>query len=394
MAVNLMKDARINEGFDYRFWYRHSDSYALALANRLETNEKQRPLRVANLEALHSFLARVSFTPFRIVLKALSAALRPIIALWNVFFFWGLLRREKFDLLHVNNGGFPGALSCTAIALAAKIVGVPCIVYVVNNVAAPYRTPARWLDYPFDRMLKGAVSEFVTGSRYAADALARVLDLEPSKVMNIYSGVADPVDGGSRALTLKSLGLEDDGRILIMVPAVLEARKGHRYLLDAIAQLLRHPSCGAPFIVVLLGDGPERSSLEEKARSLGLEAAIVFAGYRNNVRELLSGCDFVILPSISHEDFPISILETMSASKAVVASRVSGIPEQVEDHVTGLLVEPGDVRGLSSAISELCGNQEMRETYGKNGRKRFLEHFTAERSIVAYASLYGNLLSD
>jgi len=158
--------------------------------------------------------------------------------------------------------------------------------------------------------------------------------------------------------------------------------------LEAIAHLLWRSQTNSKFTVVMLGNGPERAALQERARVLRVEKVVFFAGYRTDVRDLIAGCDFVILPSISHEDFPISILEAMSVSKAVIASRVAGIPEQVEDRVTGLLVEPGDVRGLSGAISELCGSQEMRETYGKNGRERFLRYFTAERSIVAYTSLY------
>jgi len=101
----------------------------------------------------------------------------------------------------------------------------------------------------------------------------------------------------------------------------------------------------------------------------------------------------IVLPSISHEDMPIVILDAMAASRPVVATTVAGIPEQVVDGVTGRLVAPGDSVALAAALADVLADSDARAAMGAAGRERYEALFTPERFIDAYRREYASLLS-
>ena len=98
--------------------------------------------------------------------------------------------------------------------------------------------------------------------------------------------------------------------------------------------------------------------------------------------------DVLILPSVTYEDFPNVVLEAMALGKPVVSTRLAGVPEQINDGETGILVAPNNFEELAKAITELCDNAELRSHMGLAAIRKFKEKFTAEIAVKNYMNLY------
>ena len=143
---------------------------------------------------------------------------------------------------------------------------------------------------------------------------------------------------------------------------------------------------------MIVGEGPDRPRLEEEIEALGLSGRVRLAGERRDVPELLAAADVFVLPSAS-EGLPVSVLEAMAAGLPVIASRVGGVPEQVSDGETGLLVEPGDPSDLTAALDRLIADPSLRRRLGAAGRARAEQAFDLDPFRRAHVELYSRELA-
>jgi glycosyltransferase involved in cell wall biosynthesis len=148
---------------------------------------------------------------------------------------------------------------------------------------------------------------------------------------------------------------------------------------------------------MLVGDGPLRGELEERARALGLqsgpEGALRWAGLREDVADCLSAMDLYLMTS-QFEGLPLALLEAMALELPVVATPVGGIPEVIEQGVSGELVAPDDAAGLVAACSRLLGEAAARESYGRAGRQRVLRDFSMQRMSADLQAVYREVARD
>jgi glycosyltransferase involved in cell wall biosynthesis len=183
-----------------------------------------------------------------------------------------------------------------------------------------------------------------------------------------------------------------DGSIEILCVASYEEVKGHRYLVEACAKLAGR---GVDFRCHLVGEGPLRAEVEDQIRKSGLtERVVVHGGLpRDKVIALLSQVDVVTLPSVltkqgKKEGIPVALMEGMASGLPVVSSRLSGIPELVEDGVSGILAEPRDAEGLAAALETLAKDPGLRARLGAAGREKVLRDFNLRRNALALADLF------
>jgi glycosyltransferase involved in cell wall biosynthesis len=170
--------------------------------------------------------------------------------------------------------------------------------------------------------------------------------------------------------------------VRVAMAARLETHKGTDVLLNACARL-------DPRVHLdIYGDGTLRADLERRAIALSLD--VTFHGAVSDVRERLLDADVFVLPSRG-ENLPITILEAMAAALPVVASRVGGIAELVDDGVTGLLVEPDDADALAGALAALVDDPERRAAMGRAGAARVGERFDATHAGPEMVGLYETL---
>jgi len=248
----------------------------------------------------------------------------------------------------------------------------------------------RRVDFP----LRGALSRLkyagcgrvIAVSRAIASVLAGA-GLGPERVRVVYEGVPDraPQPGGRDVLA--GLGVPDDALVVGNVAALTD-HKDHATLLEAAPRVLaRAPS--ARFVV--FGEGELRASLEARARTLGLGERWIFGGFRADLDRILPAFDVFCLSSKT-EGLGTSLLDAMAFSRPVVATAAGGIPEAVEDGVTGRMVPPRDPAALAEALAAVLLDPALRERYGAAGRRRFLDRFTADRMVEETVHVYEEVL--
>jgi L-malate glycosyltransferase len=146
-----------------------------------------------------------------------------------------------------------------------------------------------------------------------------------------------------------------------------------------------------PAKLLMIGDGPERTTAEWMVRDKGLSRDVIFLGKQNQVQELLNCGDVLLLPS-DLESFGLAALESMACGVPAVCSRVGGVPEVITDGVEGFLVAPRDVDTMAERALEILSSPERREQMGKAARQRALTQFCSDKIIPRYEELYRRVL--
>ena len=207
--------------------------------------------------------------------------------------------------------------------------------------------------------------------------LVEVEGLREETVRVIYNGVDTavfrPASAAERSAARRALGLSDDAVVLMAVGS-LKPIKGVDDLLRAAASVMH---ARARVRLVLIGEGPDRVSLETQARALGIADRVSFLGLRDDVDGLLRAADALVLASRT-EALPTVILEAMATGLPVVATHVGGVPEMVEPDRSGLLVPPNDIASLERAIARVCDDASLRRDLGQRGHAIVEARFRVE----------------
>jgi glycosyltransferase involved in cell wall biosynthesis len=314
--------------------------------------------------------AGVRFVPLRQVRRPLSVW-RDVLGVLELL---ALMRREQPHIVHVNS-----AKAAALGRIAAWLGRVPIRIYTVHGWAfRAHSGTASTLYLWAERFLRPltTVTVCVADSERRAGLAARTC--EEGTTVVIRNGV-DPREFKA--------GEHHPGPPRLVTVGRLQAPKDAVTLVRALAALR-----GRSFEAVLVGDGPDRPTVEEEVRRLGLESAVELLGERDDVPELLRTADVFVLSSRS-EGLPLSILEAMAARLPVIASNVGGVSEVVVDGDTGLLVPPGDPQSLAAAIERLLEDQALGRRLGEAGRIRVAEHFDLAAVHQAHLDLYRRVLA-
>jgi len=353
-------------------------------------NDLERAGAETQLVRLAAALPRDRYEPRIVILKRhnafvdeLSAAGIPVIVLdrrgpWDLGVavrLYRLLARERPHIVHSY------LLFASLLAVpAARLAGAPVVIVSQRcsyDATVPFlwRWIARRLHRYADRVIvnsQAALREEDAGG-VPADRLLYI-----PNAIDVSIGAA-----GDRA----AFGLPA-GPLAVCV-GQLAREKGHLYLLAAWAQVRERVSDAT---LVLVGDGPLRAELEAAARRYGVADRVRFLGRRHDAHRLAGCADLCVLASLT-EGMPNALLEAMAAGRAVVATRVGGIPDLVEDGHTGLLVPPAQPAALAEALVALLLDPARRAQLGEAGRRRAQERFATERVTAEVTTTYDALLA-
>lgn len=170
----------------------------------------------------------------------------------------------------------------------------------------------------------------------------------------------------------------------------LREEKGHRYLLKAIPQIV---TSQPDIVFVIVGDGSLQGELQALARQLGVAQNVKFVGFRNDIPRVLKTCDLFVLPSVS-EGLGTAVLEAAVAGIPIIATRVGGIPDIIQDGEHGLLVQPRSPEGLSQRILELYHDRARGRELARRGREFVLKNFSEKHLVDKTLALYQRLVSE
>jgi len=290
-----------------------------------------------------------------------------------------ILKRERIQVIHMHTSH-----ACTLGGWAARLAGVPVRIISRRVDFSVRSNPFRRLKYQWgvDRIV--AISEGVR-------AVLIGDGLDPARIEVIRSGIDPrPFDPAYPSVEARrEFGIAEKSPVVGCV-AHFADHKGHRYLVEAAARV----AAAVPDIrFLLVGDGELRPQIELQIKELKLERQIILTGFRNDIPRLLAAMDIVVLSS-HLEGLGTSLLDAMAMARPVVATRVGGIPEMVEDGLTGRLVPPRDPAALADALIELIRRPDEQKRMGEAGRARMLEKFSAEAMVSATEALYLKILSE
>lgn len=285
-------------------------------------------------------------------------------------FLRGLIRREDYDIVHYHTKRAHG------LALWLRRL-------------RPKSVVTRRMDYPVrrgwhtDRLYNRRVDGVIAISNTIA-GLLRDAGVRKEKIRVIHSGI-DPAPFGKRPPAPRRSSAPAIGTV-----AVLEERKGHRFLLEAAALLKRR---GMRLELRFAGEGSRKHELQSMAAEWGLAEQVQFRGFVADIPEFLAGIDIFILPSL-YEGLGVAVIEAMAAGKPVIATRVGGLPELVEDGVSGFLVPQRDPEALAESIARLLGQEGLMEAMGRRGSEKVERDLTIEGMAKKNEAYYYELLEE
>ena len=290
-----------------------------------------------------------------------------------------LLKQLRPDILHTY------LLHSNVLGrIVGKLVGVPVIIGSERTIGQ-----ARRWGRLATRLTNPLTDAVEVNSETGARAIEHDLGVSPDKIEVVRSGIDPDAYRGSldRVKIRSELGLNDDQHLVLYVGR-LRAVKGVEYGIRAFASAIaQHENMH----MALAGEGEQLSYLRNLVTELGISEKVTFLGVRNDLPDLFSAADSVLMPSLN-EGFPRTALEAMAAGKPVIATRVGGTPEAIIDAETGILVPPMDVGAMANALVKLVGDAGLQARLGSAGRQRARQNYSVDNYVARLDGLYRQLL--
>ena len=287
-----------------------------------------------------------------------------------------LLRRERFDVVHSHKFG-----SNVWGTLIGRLAGVPVIVAHEHSWSFDGKPVRRLLD----RELIGRGSDVIVA--VSAQDRRNMIELEgvrPEKVLLVPNGI--PRRGATGADVRAELGIPADAPVIGAVGG-LRPEKALDLLIRAAAPLLQEI---AQLRLLIAGEGPEKERLRELARQAGVADRVMLIGFRHDVPDVLGALDVAVSSSVS-EGSPLAVMECMEAACPIVATRVGGVPDLIDDGIHGVLVRSGDAEGLTAALRRMLADPQAARRMGERARERCLREFDVDLVVRRFESLYERL---
>jgi glycosyltransferase involved in cell wall biosynthesis len=291
-----------------------------------------------------------------------------------------LLAATRYDVVHAH-WVVPNA---AMVADVVKRSGVPLVISLHGSDVFVAESLG-----PAGHLARRAFAASGAVTACSGDLRARAIALgatsERTRTVPYGVDVSAFAPGADVAAVRARFGVPDGAALIVAVGRLVE-KKGFRYLLDAVSFL-------AGAVLVVVGDGDLRASLEQQAQARGVPVRFTGNLERTLVAEALGAADVVAVPSVvddagNVDGLPNVLLEAMAAGRAVVASRVAGIPDVIEDGVNGLLVPPADPPALAAALGRLCADATLREQLGAAARRTAMDTLTWDAVAHAFEECY------
>ena len=348
-------------------------------------------LAVGLRDRFEIFIASMSGGTFEHELKQLGIKNYPVdmsrrISLKPIRQIKEIIQNNEIGLLHSQ-----GARADFFARIAGRIAGVP---HIICTVAMPVEgfdvgLLQKKIYHFIDQLTERYVERFIVVSVSLSQMLMERRGIGARQVVLVYNGIElSQYHPDAHYVKLRS-----EWRISQEVPLIgaigrMVWQKGFNYFIEAIPEIVRHMP-DAKFIFV--GDGPLKDQLIVKSERLNVRDRIVFAGFRSDIKEILSNIDLLVVPSLL-EGFPMITLEAMAMAKPIIGTNIDGITEQIIDGDNGILVSPKDPVALAGAIIKVLNDKESAKEMGLAARKTVEQKFSVEKMVAETEKIYLSLL--
>lgn len=304
-----------------------------------------------------------------------------------------LIKDERPDIVHTHTAK-AGAIG----RIAAWLAGVPTIVHTFHGhvLEGYFGRLKTWIFIIIERMLARLTDKIITLSEGLKKELVNIKIAPSSKISIIPLGLELDrfISPDVRKNRFKmSLGIAPD-TLLVGIVGRLVPIKGHRVFLEAACKIMKlklDAGDKQPVKFIIVGDGELRSELEEYTDRLGIREHVIFTGFRKDLPDIYADTDIVVLSSYN-EGTPVSLIEAMTAGVPIVATKVGGVSDFIDDGVTGLLVPAGDADALAAGVIMLLDDPALREQIGENVRKAVYPKYDISNLVKNIDELYNMLL--
>ena len=295
------------------------------------------------------------------------------------------LRSQRIELLHAHLFE-PSVIGL----LAARLAGISHTVMTRHYSDYHTRINKYW-HVKLDQMCTRLSDRVIAVSRHTADHMTDAEAAPRSKLRAIHNGIDFSRIRMSSQSSITDIRREfsAEGDFLVLIVARLHPEKGYDDLFQAIAKIKERTSRGLQLLIA--GRGTFEDAFKARVRGLGIEDNVRFLGFRRDVPDLMSAADIVVLPSVA-EAFGLVLTEALYLGTPVVATRVGGIPEIIDDGVDGILVPPANPEALGGAILNLLEDEDLRKSMGGRGRDKVIDKFQFNTMVRAYEGVYEELL--
>lgn len=286
-----------------------------------------------------------------------------------------IVSEGRYDVVHAH-----GLRAGIDAALAAR--GVCPVVLTVHNLVHPdVAGRAKYQAYRQAESLAVRLTDHTFAvSQEIATHLGRMRAAR-GKVEVLYLGIGDaPATSRSPAAIRDELGVKE-GEGLVVTASRLAPQKALPVMFRALA------SADTPFVLAVLGTGPQEEELRRVAAEAGIAERVRWLGFRADVADYIAAGDVFCLSSV-WEGVPLAAQEAILLGVPIVATAVGGMPELVEDAVTGRLVPAGDPAALAAALRQVLGSEALRKTFADGARERLRERFSTERMLARLSTEY------
>lgn len=241
--------------------------------------------------------------------------------------------------------------------------------------------PAAWLTYFNPRL-----NHIVAVSDAVKNYLVNKIGISESKVTRIYKGHS--IEWYENGKLLSPLPEVPSGTVTFAFSGVVRPVKGVEYLIDAILSLPRE----LPVRLLIIGKIVEKK-MEEKIRHLcESDSRFVWIGYREDATAIEGKIDVMVMPTVEREGLARAVIEAMAQGVPAIVSNVGGLPEIVEDGVSGFVVPPRDSKALAAAIEKLVKDNSLRKRFGIAAKERIISHFNYRNSVEEFGALFRRLI--
>ncbi|MCL6089061.1 MAG: glycosyltransferase family 4 protein [Candidatus Marsarchaeota archaeon] len=372
------------EGHGVEVLHNGGSNFIARSHTELDARARLRPVFFLSADGMTHSVQKTGWPePLKLAARALLFPMRYLFYPINTLLFFFRLSGPKPDVFHIINGGYPGAMSCHAAALAGRLRSFPRILFSVLNAPFGRKVPA--VDWALDKLTSGSVDLFIPNARALGSELASLRGVPSAKIRPIYTCAKPPatrLDAAQQAAFRARHGLSKDDYVICYL-AMFELVKGHAGLLASFASLRQ----SLPDAKLALGaSGKAERALRAQAKALNLGASVLFPG-SGQVNEWHSCADLVVYPS-TREGLPYALEEAMHFAKPIITSDAGGISELIEDGKSGIILPAGDANAWAGAMKQMHDDKALASRLGAAAQARVREKFSlaamAEETKQAY----------
>lgn len=311
-----------------------------------------------------------------------AALPRAIRSVWRIV---RIIRRRRIRIVHANSprAAFTGGL-------AGRLAGARTVTHVRDIEQSPFSSLAK------SRIINFLSDKIIAVSQATADAIQGVNPALGRKTEVIYNGIAaGEIEWRPQEKTRSRLGISPATKLIGSV-GIIHPAKGQDILLRAVSRI---KSIFPEVKVLLIGevfhpdDAGYKIKLEKLAAELGITENIVFTGFRSDVFDLIQALDIFVHAANYPDPLPRTLLEAAACGKAIVATKTGGIPEIVDDGVSGVLVQAGDAATLAEAVVQLLSRPDEARRLGAAARKKIERDFPIHKHVARITELYWSLVA-